>query len=104
MIAINKNISFFFFFFFFFFFSNELKLMHTELVRNVIRSSTRENRSSGWGFRPGLTQTDLYIHRSRLEAYSFGFKKRNSTIRVAKMKAQISFAVTAKLICAIVFA
>ena len=31
-------------------------------------------------------------------------KKRNCTIRVAKTKALISFAVTAKLICAFVFA
>ena len=53
----------------------------------------------------GLTQTDLYSRISRLEASNFRFKKkRNSTIRVAKTKALISFAVTAKLICAFVFA
>ena len=57
------------------------------------------------GFQPGLTQTGLYSYRSRLEACNFGFeKKRNCTIRVAKTKALISFAVTAKLICAFVFA
>ena len=40
-----------------------------------------------------------------LETGNFGFrKKRVSTIRVAKAKALISFAVTAKLICAFVFA
>ena len=56
-------------------------------------------------FRPGPTQTGLYKLRSRLEALNFGFKKkRNCTIRVAKTKALISFAVTAKLICAFVFA
>ena len=56
------------------------------------------------GFRPGLTQTDLYSHRSRIEAGNFGFnKKRNCTIHVTKTKALISFAVTAKLICAFVF-
>ena len=57
------------------------------------------------GFRPGLTQTRLYSHRSRLEAWKFGFKKkRKCTIRVAKTKALISFAVTAKLICVFVIA
>ena len=56
------------------------------------------------GFRPGLAQTDMYSHRSWLEAWNFGFeRKRNCTIRVAKTKALISFAVTAKLICAFVF-
>ena len=58
-----------------------------------------------WGFRPGPTQTSLYSHRSRLEAGNFGFKKkRNCTIRVAKTKMLISFAVTAKLVCVFVFA
>ena len=55
-------------------------------------------------FRPGLTQTELYKHR-RLESGTFKLRKyRNCTIRVAKTKALISFAVTAKLICAFVFA
>ena len=56
-------------------------------------------------FQPGLTQTRLYSHRRWLEAGNFGFrKKRNCTIPVAKTKALISFAVTAKLISAFVFA
>ena len=56
-------------------------------------------------FRPGPTQTGLYSHRKWLEAGNFGFRKqRNCTIRVAKTKALISFAVTAKLICVFVFA
>ena len=39
-----------------------------------------------------------------LETGNFGFRKwRNCTIRVAKTKALISFAVTAKLICAFIF-
>ena len=43
--------------------------------------------------------------QSKKQARSFGFrKKRKCTIRVAKTKVRISFAVTAKLICAIVFA
>ena len=57
------------------------------------------------GFRTGLTQTGLYKHRRWLETGNFGFrKKRNCTIRIAKTKALISFAVTAKLICVFVFA
>ena len=57
------------------------------------------------GFQTGSTQTKLYKHRSWLEALNFGFRKKsNCTIRVAKTKALISFAVTAKLICAFVFA
>ena len=56
-------------------------------------------------FSNSLTQTGLYSHRSRLEARNFGFKKkRNCIICVAKTKALISFAVTAKLICVFVFA
>ena len=40
-----------------------------------------------------------------LEAWNFGFrKKRCCTIQVAKTKALISFAVTAKLICVFIFA
>ena len=51
------------------------------------------------GFRPGPTQTGLYSHRRWLETRNFGFgKQRDCTIRVAKTKALISFAVTAKLI------
>ena len=53
----------------------------------------------------GLTQTGLYSHRRWLETGNFGFrKKRNCTIRVAKTKMLISFAVTTKLICVFVFA
>ena len=56
-------------------------------------------------FRPGLTQTRLYSHGRWVEAGDFGFgKKRNCTICVAKTKVLISFAVIAKLICAVVFA
>ena len=57
------------------------------------------------GFRPGQTQTSLYSHRIRLEAWDFGFKKdRDCTICVGKTKALSSFAVTAKLVCAFIFA
>ena len=69
----------------------------------LIRAAKQENRSSG--FRQVLTQTSLYSHRERSEAWKFVFrKKRDCTIQVAKTKALISFAVTAKLICAFVFA
>ena len=44
-------------------------------------------------------------NKRRLEARNFGFKyKTDCTIQVAKTKALISFAVTAKLICTFVFA
>ena len=57
------------------------------------------------GFRLGPTKTGLCSHRRCLEAWKFGFrKKRKCTIKVAKTKALISFAVTAKLICVFVFA
>ena len=57
------------------------------------------------GFRPGPTQTRLYSHKRWLEACIFVFRKeRDCTIYVAKTKALISFAVTAKLICVFVFA
>ena len=64
-------------------------------------SLTWENQQCGlW---PGLTQTRLYSHWRWLEAWNFVFrKKRYCTIQVAKTKALISFAVTAKLICVFV--
>ena len=56
-------------------------------------------------FLTGPTQTELYSHRRWLEVGYFVFRKEtNCTIRIAKIKALISFAVTAKLICAFVFA
>ena len=63
------------------------------------------DKTNNLGFRPGATQTGLYSHRRWLEAGNFGCrKKRNCTIRIAKTKALISFAVTAKLYCTFVFA
>ena len=62
-------------------------------------------KTNNLGFRTGPTQTRLYKHRRWLETGIFVFrKKRNCTIHVAKTKALISFAVTAKLICVFVFA
>ena len=62
-------------------------------------------KTNNLGFRPGPKQTSMYSHRSRLEARNFGFKKKSDcTICLAKTKALISFAVTAKLVCTFVFA
>ena len=58
------------------------------------------------GFRTGSTQTELYKRRRWIEAGNFRFRKKsNCTICVAKTKALISFAVTAKLfrICGLMF-
>ena len=53
----------------------------------------------------GFSDQVRHSHRKWLEACNFGFrKKRNCTIRMAKTKELISFAVTAKLICVFVFA
>ena len=47
----------------------------------------------------------LYSHRSQRWAGNFGFRKlKNCIIHVAKPKALIRFAITAKLICVFVFA
>ena len=68
-----------------------------------IWAATWENQQCG--FWPGLTQTRLYSHWRWLESGHFVFrKKRYCTVQVAKTKALISFAVTAKLICVFVFA
>ena len=67
--------------------------MYTEPVRE---------KTNTLGFRPGMTQTSLYSHRSKLEVGYFGCRKKmNYIIRVAKTKALISCAVTAELICAL---
>ena len=63
------------------------------------------DKTNNLGFRPGLTQTGLYKHKRWLQAGNLRFRKEeNCTIRVAKSKALISFVVTAKLVCAFVFA
>ena len=64
----------------------------TGLVRRAVE--TRCEKTSLRGFRPGPTQTGLYSHRRQTVC----------TIYVAKRKALISFAVTAKLICVFVLA
>ena len=59
-------------------------------------------KTNHFGFRPGLTQTELYKNRRWLEAGNFGFRisrKGDVTISVAKPKTLISSAVTAQIIC-----
>ena len=81
-----------------------LKPIKQAFLRHGLYEPWRE-KTGLQGFRPGLTQTGLYSHKSRLEAWNFRKKKkRNYTIHVVKTKALISFAVTAKLICVFVFA
>ena len=72
-----------------------LQAGYAELVYHSSHAKT-----NNLGLRPGLTQTSLCSHRRRLKACDFGFKKKmDCTICVAKTKALISFAVTAKLVC-----
>ena len=54
---------------------------------------------------PTRSETNQAVQYRCLEPGNFGFRKnRNCTIHVAKTKALISLAVTAKLICAFVLA
>ena len=72
-------------------------------LEDFIWAATSENRSSGFSDQVPH-KTGLYSHRRRLETWNFGFRKqRDCTIQLAKTKALISFAVTAKLICVFVF-
>ena len=70
---------------------------------SVLSIEPVHEKTNNLGFQPRPTQTRLYGHRRWLEAGNFGLRKlRNCTILVSM--AMISFAVTAKLICAFVFA
>ena len=63
----------------------------------------RENRSSRFPTRSDINGS--VQSQKMVKSLNFGFrKKRNFTIRVVKPNALISFAVTANLICAFVFA
>ena len=56
-------------------------------------------KTNHFGFRPGLTQTELYKHRRWLEDGNFGCRiSRNGDVTL------ISRAVTAQIICVFVFA
>ena len=84
---------------------NEMKQVSEAWSRIWTTVEPRCEKTGLWGFRRGPTQTGLYSQRRWLEAWNFGLRKqRDCTIHVAKTKALISFAVTAKLICAFVFA
>ena len=77
----------------------------SQVIMQKVQNKPVREKTNSLCFRQGPTQLSLYKHRRWLESGNFGFrKKRNSTIRVAKTKALISFAVTAKLICVFVFA
>ena len=84
------------------FFYNLWKITQHE---NMLRKHMSRVMTKPRGFRISPTQTKLYKPRRWLQAGNFGFrKKRNYTIHVAQTKALNSFPVTAKLICAFVFA
>ena len=88
---------------------SELEPIFNPVVSQALESGIlcyepRHEKANNVVFHTGPTQTELYKRRRWLEAGSFRFrKKRNCTICVVKTKALISFAVTAKLICAFVF-
>ena len=70
----------------------------------IILAATRENQSSGFPTRSDTNRPLQSQKQARSLKFGFKKKKRKCSIRVAKTKALISFAVTAKLICAFVFA
>ena len=41
---------------------------HSQKYRQLTLFEPRREKTGIWGFRPGLTQTDLNIHKSMLEA------------------------------------
>ena len=87
--------------------NNISKVIRQEITYKSDKYEPSHEKNNNLGFRPGLTQTNQYSHRSMPEALNYGLKKkRDSTtcICVAKTKVLISCAVTAQLICAFVFA
>ena len=71
-------------------------------LNEVIWASLWENRSLEFPTRSDTNPT--FSHRSWLETWHLRFrKKRDRTIRLAKTKALISLAVTAKLICVFIY-
>ena len=87
-------------------FSSTMGTVTPDFVPNTLGLYEPRRQKTGLrGFRPGPTQTGLYSHWRWLETWNFAFRKqRDCAIQVAKTKALISFAVTAKLICVFVFA
>ena len=75
-------------------------------MKDIITDQELEIIAASWenkqcGFQSGLKQTELYKHRRWLETGTFGFRKKNCTIHVAKTKALISFKIMS---CIFVFA
>ena len=65
----------------------------------------RHDKTSLGGFRPGPTKTGLTNDRRWLNAWNFGFRKKwDGTCTNYVVKALISCAANAQLICAFVFA
>ena len=50
-------------------------IVFEENTYTFLRNKPLHVKTNNLGFRPGLTQNDLYSHRSRLEAQIFGFKE-----------------------------
>ena len=48
-------------------------------IAGIILNEPVHEKTNNLGFRPGLTQTSLYSHRSMLEASNFGFTKKKDT-------------------------
>ena len=65
-------------------------LYNTSLAETTRGQNTKSNNNEKTdilGFRPGATQTGMYTHRSRLETFFFGFKKkRKFTFCISKIK------------------
>ena len=75
------------------------------LRQNIKMSHIMRKPKMWYHFRTGLTQIKLYKHRRWPEAGNLDFESKEIVLSVcvAETKAQISFTVTAKLICAFVF-
>ena len=73
----------------------------------AILNEPRREKTGIWGFRPGLTKKPVCAAIEdgwMREISDYGRRGIVRTSHVAKTKALISFSVTAKLICAFVFA
>ena len=73
------------------------------------RSTTLTNeplcvKTNNFGFRQGTTETSLYSHKQVRSLRFWITEEGGCTICAVKTKVQISFAVTAKLVCTFVFA
>ena len=53
-------------------------------MRPFNKNERLHEKNNNLGFRPGLTQTDLYSQRSRLEALNFRFKEKRDLLSVKR--------------------